>query len=70
MSYVGRMHTDRAANHGAVIESPTDLTADWLTATIGAGTVSGFTTQRIGTGQTGLPQFVGIFGRARQRLCW
>ena len=51
MSYVGRMHTDRAANHGAVIESPTDLTADWLTATIGAGTVSGFTTQRIGTGQ-------------------
>jgi Ecdysteroid kinase-like family len=33
------------------IEGPTDLTADWLTAAIGAGTVTEFTAERIGTGQ-------------------
>ncbi len=33
------------------IERPADLTADWLTAALGAGTVAQFGTQRIGTGQ-------------------
>ena len=33
------------------LERPDDLTADWLTAAIGAGTVDRFTTERIGTGQ-------------------
>lgn len=34
-----------------IIEKPTDLTADWLTAVLAAGTVTGFSTERIGTGQ-------------------
>ena len=34
-----------------VIELPTDLTPDWLTATIGAGPVTDFAVERIGTGQ-------------------
>ncbi|MEZ0366349.1 phosphotransferase [Mycobacterium sp. pUA109] len=34
-----------------IIERPTDLTADWLTAVLAAGTVTGFSTERIGTGQ-------------------
>src|ERR1700761_3964423 len=34
-----------------VVERPADLTAAWLTAAIGAGTVTDFTTERIGTGQ-------------------
>ncbi len=34
-----------------VIERPDDLTADWLTANLGAGRVGGFTVERIGTGQ-------------------
>ncbi len=38
-------HTDN------VVERPTDLTADWLTAAVGAGTIADFTTERIGTGQ-------------------
>jgi hypothetical protein len=33
------------------IERPDDLTADWLTAALGAGTVEAFSTERIGTGQ-------------------
>ncbi len=33
------------------IERPADLTADWLTAVVGAGTVEEFRTERIGTGQ-------------------
>ena len=33
------------------VERPDDLTADWLTATLGAGRVGGFTVERIGTGQ-------------------
>ena len=33
------------------IERPDDLTADWLTTVIGAGTVHQFSTERIGTGQ-------------------
>lgn len=33
------------------IERPADLTPEWLTATVGAGTVSEFTVKRIGTGQ-------------------
>lgn len=33
------------------VERPDDLTAEWLTAAIGAGAVEGFTTERIGTGQ-------------------
>lgn len=35
----------------AVIERPTDLSADWLTDALGAATVTGFATERIGTGQ-------------------
>src|ERR1700744_5471835 len=34
-----------------VIEKPSDLTASWLTETIGAGPVAEFATERIGTGQ-------------------
>lgn len=34
-----------------VIERPADLTAEWLTAAIGAGAVTDFTVERIGTGQ-------------------
>lgn len=33
------------------VESPSDLSTDWLTAAIGAGTVVDFTVDRIGTGQ-------------------
>ncbi|MBJ7338259.1 phosphotransferase [Mycolicibacterium sp.] len=35
----------------ALIERPADLTADWLTAAIGAGEVVDFAVDRIGTGQ-------------------
>ena len=35
----------------APIERPGDLTADWLTETLGAGRVDGFAVERIGTGQ-------------------
>ncbi|KUI32508.1 phosphotransferase [Mycobacterium sp. IS-1742] len=34
-----------------VIESPADLTAEWLTTVLGAGTVADFGFERIGTGQ-------------------
>ena len=34
-----------------VIERPSDLTPEWLTAAVGAGTVTAFTSERIGTGQ-------------------
>src|SRR6201993_4416630 len=34
-----------------VIERPSDLTASWLTAAIGAGPVADFAVERIGTGQ-------------------
>ena len=34
-----------------LIERPSDLTTDWLTAAIGAGSVADFTVDRIGTGQ-------------------
>lgn len=44
--YVGSV-TDTAVP----VERPDDLTADWLTATLGAGRVGGFTVERIGTGQ-------------------
>ena len=33
------------------VERPDDLTAEWLTATLGAGRVGEFTVERIGTGQ-------------------
>lgn len=33
------------------VERPTDLSADWLTETLGSGRVTGFTAERIGTGQ-------------------
>ena len=33
------------------VERPADLTADWLTANLGAGRVGDFTVERIGTGQ-------------------
>ncbi|OBK25891.1 phosphotransferase [Mycobacterium asiaticum] len=39
------------ANTDQAIERPGDLTPEWLTATVRAGTVSGFTVDRIGTGQ-------------------
>ena len=35
----------------APIERPEDLTAEWLTASLGAGRVGGFAVERIGTGQ-------------------
>jgi hypothetical protein len=38
-------HTDN------VVERPADLTAEWLTAAIGAGAIADFTIERIGTGQ-------------------
>jgi hypothetical protein len=38
-------HTDN------VVERPGDLTADWLTAVVGAGTIADFSAERIGTGQ-------------------
>ena len=34
-----------------LIERPTDLSADWLTAVLGHGTVADFAVERIGTGQ-------------------
>lgn len=34
-----------------LIDQPDDLTAEWLTAVLDAGTVSGFAVERIGTGQ-------------------
>lgn len=34
-----------------VVERPSDLTPEWLTAVIGAGTVTAYTVDRIGTGQ-------------------
>lgn len=39
------MHTD------ALLERPADLTNEWLTAALGAGTVTAFSYDRIGTGQ-------------------
>lgn len=36
---------------GNVVERPADLTAAWLTAALGCGTVADFTAERIGTGQ-------------------
>ena len=41
------MHADTEQ----VIERPSDLTASWLTAAIGAGPVADFAVERIGTGQ-------------------
>ncbi|MGH8966900.1 MAG: phosphotransferase, partial [Actinomycetes bacterium] len=35
----------------AVLDRPEDLTCDWLTAALGVGPVSGFSFERIGTGQ-------------------
>ncbi|OMC02750.1 phosphotransferase [Mycobacterium sp. NS-7484] len=35
----------------AVLERPDDLTCEWLTAALGSGPVSGFSFERIGTGQ-------------------
>ena len=42
------MHTTEVAS---VIERPTDLSAGWLTGALGGRTVTGFTFDRIGTGQ-------------------
>jgi Ecdysteroid kinase-like family len=41
------MHSDTEQ----VIERPSDLSASWFAATIGAGTITDFTVERIGTGQ-------------------
>ncbi|WP_246182836.1 ecdysteroid 22-kinase family protein [Mycolicibacterium grossiae] len=45
MSYVDGVHAP------ALIERPSDLTAQWLTAVLDAGTVTDFFVERIGTGQ-------------------
>lgn len=34
-----------------IVERPSELTAEWLTASVGAGTVTAFDCERIGTGQ-------------------
>jgi hypothetical protein len=39
------------STNNAAIERPSDLTADWLSAVLGAGTVADFACERIGTGQ-------------------
>jgi Ecdysteroid kinase-like family len=46
--YVGRVNPTLRPQ---LIQSPADLTAEWLTAVIGDGTVTDFTVDRIGTGQ-------------------
>src|ERR1700751_5520539 len=48
MWFRGRAMTPHIDN---VVERPVDLTADWLTAAIGAGTIPDFSVERIGTGQ-------------------
>src|SRR5580693_6002337 len=48
MWFRGRAMTPHIDN---VVERPADLTADWLTAAIGAGTITDFSVERIGTGQ-------------------
>src|SRR3984957_20074489 len=48
MWFRGRAMTPHTDN---VVERPADLTADWLTAAIGAGTITDFSVERIGTGQ-------------------
>lgn len=50
-----------------MIERPGDLTADWLTAAIGAGRVDDFTVERIGTGQMSECYRVGLHYGARDR---
>ena len=48
------MHSDvlpPSRSAAELIERPADLTAEWLTAALGAGTVKGFAYDRIGTGQ-------------------
>ena len=44
----------------APIDRPADLTAEWLTTAIGAGTVESFTVDRIGTGQMSECYRVGV----------
>lgn len=46
MAYVGAVHPI-----DTLIERPADLTAEWLTTALGAGTVTDFGYERIGTGQ-------------------
>src|SRR5271166_1858927 len=48
MWFRGRAMTPHIDN---VVERPADLTAGWLTAAIGAGTITDFRVERIGTGQ-------------------
>ncbi|MDT5136910.1 MAG: hypothetical protein QOD58_1172 [Mycobacterium sp.] len=45
------MAPDTGKDTDQAIERPSDLTTEWLTATIRAGNVSEFTVERIGTGQ-------------------
>lgn len=45
--YIGRMSSPRPP----LIESPADLTAEWLTTALGRGTVADFSVTRIGTGR-------------------
>ncbi len=42
---------DEGDQNAGIIEEPGDLTASWLTEKIGAGDVTEFTVERIGTGQ-------------------
>ena len=46
MHYVGRVSVTNA-----VVRDPSELSTEWLTDVIGAGTVTEFTVERIGTGQ-------------------
>jgi hypothetical protein len=45
------MAPDTGKDTDQAIERPSDLTAEWLTATVRAGNVAEFTVERIGTGQ-------------------
>lgn len=49
-----------------VVERPGDLTCEWLTAAVGAGTVTAFSSDRIGTGQMSECYRIGLTYAERQ----
>ncbi|BDX31813.1 phosphotransferase [Mycobacterium antarcticum] len=49
MTEPGRLTSDHV--DAALLERPSELTTEWLTTAVGAGEVTGFTFDRIGTGQ-------------------
>ena len=67
------MGTDSEQETERAIERPADLTAAWLTAKLGAGTVTDFAVERIGTGQMSECYRVGLSyadaRRDRSRWC-